>query len=176
MPPRPNLFYALWPDDAIRTELVRLQNQMHGRLTRHPNLHLTLAFLGPQPDALLPLLRSILARLEFTPITLVIDHLGHFKKNRIAWAGMHETPPALVQLQRTLAQELDRKGISSDSNRGFQPHITLARDAGPIEELPFEPVRWHADHLVLARSPLPGEKPFYQLLAARQIPAIPTLF
>ncbi|MEA5097746.1 MAG: RNA 2',3'-cyclic phosphodiesterase, partial [Burkholderiaceae bacterium] len=131
MQPRANLFYALWPDDATRAGLVKLQTQLRGRLTRQPNLHLTLAFLGPQPDALQPLLRSILTRLEFTPMTLEINRVGHFPKNRIAWAGMHETPSALAQLQRTLTQELARKGIRSDNDRAYRPHITLARDAEP---------------------------------------------
>jgi 2'-5' RNA ligase len=164
---RPNLFYALWPDDAVREELARLQTRLHGCLTRPPNLHLTLAFLGPQPEALQPLLRSILARLHFGPLDLEINHLGHFAKNRIAWAGMLSVPTTLTQLQRTLASELDRKGITSDSARAFRPHITLARNADAPQDLPFAPIRWRAEQVVLAQSPSPGDKPLYRVLATQ---------
>ena len=164
----PNLFYALWPDDATRAALTQLQTHVKGRLTRPLNLHLTLAFLGPQPEALMPVLRSILTHLKAEPIALDIDRLGHFGKNRIAWAGMHAVPTALTQMQRALAQELDRRGISNDNNRAYKPHITLARDAGPPDERPFAPLHWRADRIVLARSPLPDEKPLYQVLAEKQ--------
>lgn len=165
---RPNLFYALWPDEATRAALAQLQTRVQGRLTRTPNLHLTLAFLGPQPDALLPMLRSILAHLHTAPLELHIDRLGHFGKNRIAWAGMQTLPPGLLQLQRVLIRELTHKGIVHDSAQTYRPHITLARHAAPPSEQPFEPLHWCADRIVLARSPLPDEKPFYQVLASKQ--------
>ena len=168
---RPNLFYALWPDDATRAALAQLQSRVQGRLTRTPNLHLTLAFLGPQPDALLPMLRSILTHLNTAPLELHIDRLGHFGKNRIAWAGMQAVPPELAQLQRALVRELAHKGITHDSAQTFRPHITLARHAAAPSQQPFDPLHWHADRVVLARSPLPDEKPFYQVLASKQAPA-----
>lgn len=164
----PNLFYALWPDDATRAALAQLQTHVKGRLTRMPNLHLTLAFLGPQPEALMPVLRSILAHLKAEPMDLDIDRLGHFARNRIAWAGMHALPHALTKLHGTLSQELGRRGITTDSGKAFRPHITLARDADAPADAPFEPFRWRAERIVLARSPLPEEKPFYQILASKQ--------
>lgn len=164
---RPNWFYALWPDEATRARLQQLQTSLQGRRTRPDNLHLTLAFLGPQPDALLPLLRSVLAQLSVEPMTLTIDRLGYFARNRIAWAGMTAMPEALVTLQKTLSRELDRKGIASDNKRPYQPHITLARDAAEPTVTELFPVEWRADRVVLARSPLPEEKSLYQVLGER---------
>jgi RNA 2',3'-cyclic 3'-phosphodiesterase len=166
--PRQNLFYALWPDEATRADLARLQKRIQGRLTRPQNLHLTLAFLGPQPEALLPLLRSILTHLEIAPMELNIDRLGYFSKNRIAWAGMHTTPEPLSHLQNMLAQELIRKGIPCEIGKAFRPHITLARRADAPSDLPFLPFRWHADQIVLAQSPLAGDEPLYRVLASQQ--------
>ncbi len=164
---RPNYFYALWPDDATRTKLGELQSHLRGRLTRPNNLHLTLAFLGPQPDALLPILRSILAQLTMEPMPLTLDRLGYFNRYRIAWAGLSAMPDALVTLQRTLSRELTRKGIASDNQRAYKPHITLARDANAPEVTAFEPFEWRADRVVLARSPLPEERPWYQVLGEK---------
>lgn len=169
---RPNLFYALWPDEETRVRLASLQTYVHGRLTRPANLHLTLAFLGSQPDAMLPVLRSIVTRLDFKPMTLDIDQLDHFKKNRIAWAGLRDMPPKLAQLRNSLVKELSRKGINADTMRTFKPHVTLARNASPPENRSFAAIRWRANHLVLARSPLPGEKSLYQMLASREVDAI----
>jgi len=164
---RPNYFYALWPDDATRTKLGQLQSHIRGRLTRPNNLHLTLAFLGQPPDALLPILRSILIQLKVEPITLTIDRLGYFNRNRIAWAGMTSMPDALITLQKTLSRELTRKGIESDNQRAYKPHITLARDAEAPSVTNIDPFEWRADRVVLARSPLPEERPWYQVLAEK---------
>ena len=163
---RPNLFYALWPDEATRDALAELQTRIHGRLTRPQNLHLTLAFLGPQAEALLPLLRSVLSHLKTAPIVIDIDHLGYFSKNRIAWASTHSTPEPLSKLQNLLEPELIRKGISYDTGKAFRPHITLARRADAPSDLPFTPFRWQADQIVLAQSPLPNDEPFYRVLAS----------
>ena len=161
---RPNWFFAVWPDDTTRIQLRELQAHLKGRMTRMQNLHLTLAFLGPQPDALLPLLRSILSQTTFEPFTLQLDRVGYFKRNRIAWAGTNTVPDALAHLQKTLSQELTRKGIASDTHRPYQPHITLARDASAPETFEFEPIVWRANRIVLARSPLAEERPWYQIL------------
>jgi len=166
--PRPNLFYALWPDETTRAALAMLQAQVRGRLIRPPNLHLTLAFLGPQPNERLPTLKSVLDGVHAAPIKLTIDRLGHFGKNRIAWAGTHALPPELSTLRQALTAALAQTAVPFDG-KVFRPHITLARDAGPPPDLPFEPFDWLADRIVLARSPLAGEKPFYRVLASKTL-------
>jgi len=49
------MFFALWPDDAVRAQLAHWSRELHavcgGRPTRVENLHLTLAFLGGVEDA-----------------------------------------------------------------------------------------------------------------------------
>ncbi|MBS1170765.1 MAG: thpR [Burkholderiaceae bacterium] len=170
--PRPNLFYALWPDEATRAELTVLQAHVRGRLIRPPNLHLTLAFLGPQPEECLPTLKSLLSGIHCPPVRLEIDRMGHFGKNHIAWAGTHALPPELSTLRQALTTTLAQASIPFD-HKAFKPHITLARDAAPPPDLPFDPFYWLADRIVLARSPLAGEKPFYRVLASQTLAANP---
>jgi len=161
------LFYALWPDDAVRASFMRLQTVFKGRHTAYANLHLTLAFLGQQPAHLLPTLQTILSQLPGKSIPLVIDRAGYFRKQRIAWAGMHAAPDALQDLQSALTASLQRHGIAFDAHPTFKPHVTLARNGAPPEDQPFEPIHWRACQVALVRSSNGAEGVRYQLLASR---------
>lgn len=163
------LFFALWPDDLTRGELARLQQSLAGRQIPYDNLHITLAFLGQQPAAQLAALKDILMHLPKTAITLTLDRIGYFPRNRIAWAGMHEVPAALIVLQQHLAQALTECGIAFDSQLKFKPHITLARDAATPPDMAFNPIVWQAQQVALVQSvTMPGGSR-YQVLAARRL-------
>lgn len=163
------LFFALWPDDATRTGLMQLQSSIRGRLVTYRNLHLTLAFLGQQPTAALPALKTILTHLTSSPVTLRLDRVGYFARNHIAWAGMHSVPEALLRLQEELASALQRHGIASDSQQSFKPHITLARDASLPPDLVFTPIEWRASQVALVQSITQAEGVIYQVLASRSL-------
>ena len=165
---RTNLFFALWPDDATRQALSRMQAQVRGRLTHYQNLHLTLAFLGRLPHSHLPTLRALIAEIDDSPIRLEINRLGYFRKNRIVWAGTHHMPSALAQMQQQLTTLLENRQVPFD-RKTFMPHITLARHAGPPPDKPFEPFIWQADQIVLAQSPMPNEPPGYKILASKRL-------
>lgn len=160
------LFYALWPDDSVRAELMRLQALIRGRKTRYQNLHLTLAFLGQQSADLLPLLKSMLATLPSNAATLAVDRIGYFKQKKIVWAGMHDTPDALSALNEDLAGMLARNNITFNDQSAFRPHITLARDADSPEELPFDPFVWRCDHVALVESVTQPDGVIYRVLAS----------
>jgi RNA 2',3'-cyclic 3'-phosphodiesterase len=163
------LFFALWPDDTTRTALMQLQSSIRGRLVSYSNIHLTLAFLGQQPTAVLPAAKTILTHLTSSPVTLRLDRVGYFARNRIAWAGMHSVPEALLRLQEELASALQRHGIASDSQQAFKPHITLARDASLPPDLLFTPIEWRASQVALVQSTTQAEGVIYQVLASRSL-------
>lgn len=163
------LFFALWPDDATRAALMQLQAPIRGRITPYEHLHLTLAFLGQQPVSLLPTLKDTLLHLQAPAADLVLDRVGYFVRNRIAWAGMHETPRALQHLYRALAEALINQGIAFDSYSPFTPHVTLVRDALPPPDLAFAPIRWHANRVVLVRSDTRVEGNHYEVIASRSL-------
>jgi 2'-5' RNA ligase len=162
------LFYALWPDNVSRAALANLQVAVSGRNTRYENLHLTLAFLGQQPVALLPELQEILAGLPKKEMTLVLDRIGYFTKSRIAWAGMHAVPDALFDLQRDLMNRLTQKGVMADTQSVFRPHVTLARDAAVPVDIPFQPVHWHATEICLVASTLEKNGVSYRVIASNR--------
>ena len=158
------LFYALWPDDDTRAAFARIQAGMQGRLTPLRNLHMTLAFLGQQPSERLPILKRILADLPKMEMQLVLDRIGYFPRNRIAWIGMHQVPAALAALQRHLMEELEHHEIRLKDPSQFKPHITLARDAAAPLAIPFNPIHWRVTQFALVQSTNGLEGPCYRLL------------
>lgn len=162
------LFFALWPDDATRAALMRLQSGLSGRRTAYGNLHVTLAFLGRQPAAHLPVLRSMLHALPGREMMLEINRLGYFPRNRIAWAGMDRPPEALLELHRALAQALQAGGIAFDAHGPFRPHITLVRNADAPEDKPFEPIHWMARDIALVQSDMQARGVAYRVMEMRR--------
>lgn len=165
-PKQCRLFYALWPDEVTRSALARLQFELHGNKTRFRNFHITLAFLGDQDAGLLPVLQSILGQLEGNEMSLKIDQLGHFPRNRIAWAGMKQPPAELIRLQAMLTEKLTQNQIRFESRALFKPHLTLARDAEAPAQQEFAPIIWHAKQVTLMQSVLQDDGPHYQVLAS----------
>jgi 2'-5' RNA ligase len=163
------LFFALWPDDATRAALMRLQTMMQGQMTRYENLHVTLAFLGQQPAALVPELKQILERLPRADMTLTLDRIGYFTRKRIAWAGTHQAPENLLTLQQQLADALARLGLATDTRNDFKPHVTLARDAAPPPDTSFTPIVWHIGRIALVKSETLSTGASYEVLASRPI-------
>lgn len=165
------LFYALWPDATTRDALAALQAPVQGRKVATANLHLTLAFLGSQPRASLPLLESLLDKLPDQQFMLAIDSYGYFSKARIAWAGPSSTPDGLLWIYNALVNALDEAHVAFKSAGGFRPHVTLARDAERVEgKTTWTPgVNCLASTLALVESvPINGGV-HYQLLATRNL-------
>jgi 2'-5' RNA ligase len=164
------LFFALWPDDSTRAALAALQLGLRGRPTAPENLHLTMAFLGQQPAALLPALQAILGAMAPRDITLKIDRLGYFARSRVAWAGLEDAAPALREWQAELTGRLLAQGIGQARDYGFTPHVTLMRHAekpgpGPDAQ-PIAEILWPRPQLVLVSSETRPEGPRYQLIGA----------
>lgn len=167
--PSLRLFFALWPDPDTRAALRRLQAPLQGRLTHYADLHLTLAFLGAQPQSALPLLKEVLAHLPRSEIRVTIDKLGYFSRNRIAWAGTHASPEALLRLQQQLVAGIGEAGVQWKNEHAFKSHITLARDASPPGDIVFAPFDWRANEVALVLSENRQNGARYQVVAARRL-------
>lgn len=163
------LFFALWPDDAVKTALMQLQAPMQGRWIPYGNLHLTLAFLGMQPASVVTTAKEILAQLQPRDETLVIDKVGYFPRNRVAWAGTHQVPDGLASLEQELHSALSARGIAYDRHGTFKPHITLARDASLPADIVFDPIVWRAHHVVLVQSITGSDGSVYEVVASRSL-------
>lgn len=129
---RKRLFYALWPDAPVRDALHDLARECGevcgGRVTARDNLHVTLAFLGPTTPAEYEAFLALGAALRGETFELALDTVGHWRHNRIVWAGASTLPPALRALAATLTQRLFDLRWRIDE-RPYTPHVTLVRDA-----------------------------------------------
>ncbi len=165
-PKQRRLFYALWPDEITRSALARVQFELHGNKTRYRNFHITLAFLGDQPEAMLPELQTILTQLDGSEMNLELNRVGYFARQRIAWAGMRQEPPALKQLQTDLTAQLSGHHVRFESRALFRPHITLVRDADDPGMVEFPPIVWHAKQVTLMQSETLEDGLQYKVLAS----------
>jgi RNA 2',3'-cyclic 3'-phosphodiesterase len=94
-------------------------------------LHVTLAFLGEQPEQRLPELRHIGAETaaRLRSFTLGLGEPGSFgpkRAPRVLWVGLGDGRNELGQLHAQLADGL-RHAAFPVEDRPFAPHVTLAR-------------------------------------------------
>lgn len=174
--PRPEqtkqrLFFALWPDDAVREacSLVLKQASKHhqGKAVHIDNLHITLAFLGYVSDAQRDCVEAVAESISMTPFTLRFDHTGWFKRPKVLWLGANETPDALMQLIASLNQGLRGCDIALD-DRPFAAHLTLMRKVREFHEIEIEPIDWHVDRFCLVQSFTYPEGVEYQVVKSWQ--------
>ena len=99
-------------------------------------LHLTIEFLGEQPEDAVPALQAALADVArgHAPVRLSLRALGAFpnlRAPRIVWLGV-EPDPKLELLQHDLVRACAELGYERDA-RAFRPHITLGRARTPLK-------------------------------------------
>ncbi len=150
------LFFALWPDDGVRAQLVDWSRALHavcgGRPVRREKLHLTLAFLGKVDDVRVADVERAADVVIPRAIPLVLDQPGYWKDKRIAWAGASAVPAKLETLVAELRGALANSRIRFDA-KAFVSHVTLLRDARePRAMLALPPIDWKLDGFALVRS------------------------
>jgi RNA 2',3'-cyclic 3'-phosphodiesterase len=104
------------------------------------------------------------------PFELILDIVGCWKHNGIAWAAPARVPPPLLALVEGLESRLRAAGFELE-NRRYRPHVTLLRRAEcrPVDAQPGEPLRWMVDRFVLVRSRRSGRGSDYERLAEWQL-------
>jgi 2'-5' RNA ligase len=150
----PRLFVTLWPDAETRALLRAYRKQWHwppGATAMHSEkFHLTLHFLGSQPQALLPALEAALA-VPFTPFDL---HFGTADVWRHGTAVLEPLAPpeALLALHARIGTALASVGIAPEE-RPFRPHVTMGRHAtGAVAPPIMPPIFWPVTGFALMAS------------------------
>lgn len=167
-PDHARVFFALWPDERVRSELDRVAARLHklrgGRRTRAETIHLTLVFIGEVPRAELPRLQEGAADIAVPVFEIVFDQAECWRHNRIAFVTTSRPPPELMGLVTALEAVLERIPIAFD-RRPYKPHVTLVRNADCRPEgPPLQPILWTAREFVLVESRLCPEGAQYPQL------------
>ena len=127
------LFIALDIDDAIRERITRFVDGVRNfapeaRWVRPESLHITLKFIGEQPDAAVEKIKKELACVSAGATEITFRGYGFFptpKSARVFWIGM-EAGPQLTALAAAIDDKMASLGIPKE-DRAFSPHLTLAR-------------------------------------------------
>lgn len=130
------LFIALDLDDAIRERIFRFIDGVRGfapdaRWVKPESLHVTLKFIGEQPDAAVERIKLALNKITGSAIEIHFRGYGFFptaKSARVFWVGM-EAGPDLASLAAAIDEKTATLGIPKE-DRAFSPHLTLARAGG----------------------------------------------
>jgi 2'-5' RNA ligase len=132
------LFVALDLDEPVRAAIRRLLDAIRSaapeaRWVRPEAMHLTLKFIGDQPEDKLPGLRRALEAIRSpAPVSLRFTGLGYFpndRRPRVVWLGV-EASENLAGLAADVEAALQPLGIAREK-RPYVPHLTLARFGEP---------------------------------------------
>lgn len=161
------LFFALWPDDAVRRELFHWQTHnlpADVRWQHRADLHMTLHFLGAVEDSRLEGLIGLGGRVASGGFSIVLDDIGHWPGPQVLWAAPTSPPGELLALHGRLADGLSALGFEPEQRR-YRPHVTLARKVRRQPDTrPLFPLTWSVRELALVQT-RPGDVPHYHPLA-----------
>jgi len=130
------LFIALDIDDAVRERIARFLEGVTGfapdaRWVKPESLHVTLKFIGEQPEAAVEPIKHALSAIQSGAAEIRFRGYGFFptlKSPRVFWVGM-EGGSELPALAAAIDERMASLGIPKE-DRAFSPHLTLARGAG----------------------------------------------
>jgi RNA 2',3'-cyclic 3'-phosphodiesterase len=130
------LFVAIDITDDIRERIVRFIEGVEpfaadARWVKPESLHVTLKFIGEQPEAANERIKHLLNNIHANTIEIRFHRYGFFptaKSARVFWLGM-EAGPQLSVLAAAVDDATATLGIAKE-DRAFSPHLTLARASG----------------------------------------------
>ena len=128
------IFVAIDLEETIRDEIRRFVDVARGlapevRWVQLESLHVTLKFIGEQPEATVERVQQALSSISMDSFQLRFRGCGFFptpRAARVFWAGI-EAETGLGQLQTAVEEALQKLAIPRES-RAFSPHLTLARE------------------------------------------------
>lgn len=127
-------FIAVDLNDYIRDNISTFQKTLVAtnadlKLVESHNTHITLRFLGEVSTKNIDDICNILKNLKFSPFNVSLKGIGVFpniSRINVIWIGLINGLEELVDIFNQLEQGFKRLGLRSD-DRGFSPHITIAR-------------------------------------------------
>lgn len=167
------LFVALDLDESIRQKIAVYLRGIESfapevRWAKADSLHITLKFIGEQPEDQLAKIQAALAAIRFKPIPLRLRGYGFFptvSAARVFWLGI-EAGPELGNLAKSVDVALAPLGIPREQH-AFTPHLTLARGgSGSPRRIVMDQPSSRFQHLQQRLSSMP--LPDFDTMTARE--------
>jgi 2'-5' RNA ligase len=136
------LFIAALIPDTVRVALARAQGALQQaasdralRWVAPENYHITLLFLGEQPEERAPMIVHAMESVAagVAPFEIGVQGLGVFpnwNRPNVLWAGVSKGSAELTHIANALEQRL----LTAPTGKAFHPHITLARLKTPCRD------------------------------------------
>lgn len=153
---RRRLFFALWPETAVREQLSAMRDAIkpgtQARPIQSANLHITLAFLGDMTQRQTQQAQCVAAIVNAQSFDLILDHYGHFARPRVLFAAATVIPAAALDLHHQLKHALIDHQLPVEQ-RPWAPHVSLYRKVRQAPQL-IQPavVSWPVRHFALIES------------------------
>jgi 2'-5' RNA ligase len=140
------LFVAIdLPEESKEALRAICHGLPEARWVQLEQLHLTLRFIGDADEEQFQAIKKSLGHVKGTSFKLGLTGIGHFppgKRARVLWVGVN-ADETLLALQRDVEHALNAAGVPPEE-RGFSPHITLARFREPFPGIADSFERRHA--------------------------------
>jgi 2'-5' RNA ligase len=167
------LFFALWPTDAVRSELAAAakSHASLGRAIAARNLHITLVFLGavaPERAAAVYEVARSVQKLTFDgKFSVHLDAVELWRRSSLICLTAGQTPPGLLAIVERLRAGLRERGCELREPETFRPHVTLVRDvARGAAVAGAASVQWPVDSFALVESKVGQRGSEYTMLEA----------
>ena len=139
------LFVAVSVGDEVRAAVAQSRSRIEAGLQKlraepprlvwvaPPGLHITVRFLGEQPDPRVPALVAALEQpIDLVPFTIRWHGLGAFpspRQPRAIWLGVGDGARELGQIEREVSRRVGPllPGEDGADATPFHPHLTIAR-------------------------------------------------
>ncbi len=165
---RRRLFFALWPEDAVRERLGRAVESVvaaaQGRPVPQANLHLTLLYLGAVEVSRQAEIVAAVSPLKSSQFILQLDQVGYWPTSGVMWLAPSSPPVALFSLVSALQVRMEALGYEFDGYP-FQPHVTLmhkVRQADAAKSI--APIEWAVSRFSLLVSQSSPQGVYYHPL------------
>ncbi len=173
-------FIAVDLSQEAKDELASVQKQLStaaAKMSLAHDFHLTLKFLGEITPAKVDAVKKALSTVAFKKFTAAVSGVGVFPSEsyvRVAWVGL-EPEGEFVQLQKKIDDALDKE---FPKEKGFKPHITLARVKfvsdkqqfrQQLQQIKASSMKFTVDSFKLKRSTLSSKGAVYEDLAVYKL-------
>lgn len=141
------LFFALLPNESIKSKIIEFRNQLNSnnisyknniKIIPDDNLHLTLLFLGKVEQDLIINIIQAAQNIKFKKFIINLDILGYFTRSDILYLGCTQNSDDLLNLRNNIISNLqsvlaDNIYLNNNKANNFKLHVSLLKKVSDLD-------------------------------------------